>query len=248
MKIILSRKGFDQGSGGAPSPIIEGRPISLPIPATRHSHTTYNDLELGKLVEKITKEKINGEHLCHHDPQFEGHRCAFGQSGTAQSHLAKQGVGEGDVFLFFGLFSEENIQLQHHRIFGYLRVKEIRHLGAAPKEERIPGFKGIHPHMIGEWSALNTLYIGEGGVAGHASKKLCLTAEDEKRKSIWSVPSWLEKTNLSYHKNEERWLSGNKLKSVARGQEFVADIDKLTGLQKRAADKWLLDIIEEIKK
>lgn len=46
MRIIFSRKGFDTGSGGKPSPIVDGRPISLPIPATRNSRTTYAILAL----------------------------------------------------------------------------------------------------------------------------------------------------------------------------------------------------------
>ena len=35
MKIILSRKGFDSSSGGGPSPIVDGRCLSLPIPEVR---------------------------------------------------------------------------------------------------------------------------------------------------------------------------------------------------------------------
>ena len=33
-----------------------------------------------------------------------GWRPLFGQEGAAETHLANQGVGTGDVFLFFGLF------------------------------------------------------------------------------------------------------------------------------------------------
>jgi Nucleotide modification associated domain 3 len=35
MKVVFSRKGFNSSAGGAPSPIIDGRPISLPIPMRR---------------------------------------------------------------------------------------------------------------------------------------------------------------------------------------------------------------------
>lgn len=45
---------------------------------------------------------------------FEQGRCAFGQTGAAQSHLANNGVGIGDLFLFFGLFSESDGSARHH--------------------------------------------------------------------------------------------------------------------------------------
>jgi hypothetical protein len=106
VRIIFSRKGFDSGVGGVPSPIIDGRPISLPIPTNRRSETTYADLGLSEIVEAATKGRIAGTSLCHHDPMFEQGRCAFGQTGAAQAHLANNAVGVGDVFLFFGLFAE----------------------------------------------------------------------------------------------------------------------------------------------
>jgi hypothetical protein len=40
MKIVFSRKGLDSGAGGFPSPIIDGRPISLPIPTRIRSLQT----------------------------------------------------------------------------------------------------------------------------------------------------------------------------------------------------------------
>ena len=117
VRIVLSRKGFDTGSGGAPSPIIDGRPISLPIPTHHRSATTYDNLGLGDLVERVTRSKIGRTHLCHHDPMFTSGQCLFGQCGAAQSHLRNQGVGIGDVFLFFGLFTDESTAERHHRIF-----------------------------------------------------------------------------------------------------------------------------------
>ena len=65
MKLILSRKGFDSGSGKCPSPIIGGRPISMPIPASRNSSTTYSDVGLGEVVHKISRGRISVGHLCH---------------------------------------------------------------------------------------------------------------------------------------------------------------------------------------
>jgi Nucleotide modification associated domain 3 len=105
MKVVFSRKGFDSAAGKAPSPIIGGEPISLPIPTKGRSETSYVMMGLGKIVERITKGRIGAGDLCHEDPMFLNGRWAFGQRGRAQSHLEKNDVGVGDVFLFFGLFA-----------------------------------------------------------------------------------------------------------------------------------------------
>ena len=55
MRIIFSRKGFDSAAGKAPSPIIDGEPISLPIPTERRSETSYRLAGLGEIVEHMTK-------------------------------------------------------------------------------------------------------------------------------------------------------------------------------------------------
>lgn len=150
MRIIFSRKGFDSGAGGYRSPITDGVPVSVPIPTQRRSATTYDHLGLGELVQRVTKGRLTGASLCHHDPMFEAGRCAFGQTGAAQAHLQNNRISIGDVFLFFGLFSEPDQRDRHHRIFGYLRVEEIFAIGAAPDEATQPvGFTRPHPHTIG---------------------------------------------------------------------------------------------------
>lgn len=80
MRIILSRKGFDTGSGGTASPINGGRPISLPIPTSGRSMTSYDQLGLGDIVEKVTRGKIGRGHLCHEDPMFVSNQCIFGRA------------------------------------------------------------------------------------------------------------------------------------------------------------------------
>ena len=65
MRIVFSRKGFDSAAGGGPSPIVGGRPLSLPIPAGAASRTSYDALGLGE------GDKIDGvdgrEGLIGHD-------------------------------------------------------------------------------------------------------------------------------------------------------------------------------------
>ena len=46
---------------------------------------------------------------------------------------------------------------------------------------------------------------------------------------------------LSYHDRRDRWLRGGHLRSVARGQEFVADVGK-----RRAPRDWLAQVIAAI--
>ena len=243
MDIVFSRKGFDSGSGGYPSPIVKGRPISLPIPTERRSETTYDKLGLGDMVERITRGKITGDHLCHEDPMFADGRCAFGQTGAAQSHLSNQGVSVGDVFVFFGLFSDEATGEPHHRIYSFLNVQKTLTLGSQPKNNDVlAGFPRRHPHTIGEWNENNTLYVGEGVCCRSASNELRLTKFGNPV-SVWQTPPWLRQAGLSYHGREERWLGHDMLRSVGRGQEFVANIDAYP-----AAHEWLDQIIAEIKR
>lgn len=242
MKLILSRKGFDSGTGKAPSPIVEGRLVSLPIPADKNSETTYHNLGLGDLVAKQTRGRITGAHLCHADPAFHGGRCALGQTGAAQSHLQKQGVGIGDTFLFFGLFDNPDTQRCEHWIFGYLIVEAMRPVGTAPKPAALPeGISYPHPHSLGAWHANDMIYLGEGACGPRAHSGLRLTANNGLT-SIWRVPDWMKSCGLSYHGRPERWLGDGTLKTVGRGQEFVCDLSNSS-----EGRKWVARIIRLIR-
>ena len=218
MRIVLSRKGFDTGSGGASSPIIGGRPISLPIPTRRRSVTTYEHLGLGETVEQVTRGKIDRNHLCHEDPMFTGGQCYFGQCGAAQSHLRNQGVGIGDVFLFFGLFADEHTGERHHRVFGFMRVEGV----LSPSEAELGHLDRPHPHTLGEWNENNTIYRGDAAAAATAPDALRLTQPGGPLRQ-WIVPGWLRSAGLSFHGKPERW-GDDRLEVVARGQEFVANV------------------------
>jgi hypothetical protein len=243
MKVIFSRKGFDSAAGKAPSPIIGGVPISLPIPAKARSETTYRLAGLGKIVEQTTKGRVGADNLCHEDPVFSKGRWAFGQTGIAQSHLERSGVGVGDVFLFFGLFALPDGRDRHHRIFGYLEVEEVRRLGSRPRESDNPkGFLRRHPHTIGEWNENNTLYLGSGAKARTASAYLRLSKPGAPV-SVWNVPAWLKATGLTYHNDPVRWVSNRELRVASRGQEFVSDIG-----DQAVPRKWLRTIVATIQK
>ncbi len=241
MKVVFSRKGFDSSSGGGPSPLIGGGPVSIPIPTQHRSETTYGELGLGGIVESMSKGSYTKNSLCHYDPMFSDDRCAFGQTGAAQGHLTNQDVGVGDVFLFFGLFANLDRTDPHHRIFGYLKVERVVCLGSKPKLSDQPdGFKHRHPHTIDDWNDNNTLYLGTGRTAMATNPQLRLTAVGESV-STWKVPSWLRRTRLTYHSKANRWKEQNILQSASRGQEFVTDISGDTD-----ANRWLMNVLETI--
>jgi hypothetical protein len=243
MRIVFSRKGFDSGAGGFPSPIIGGTPMSLPIPTQRRSVTTYGDLGLGDIVERVTRGRLTRTSLCHHDPMFEDGRCALGQTGTAQAHLHSNGVTVGDVFLFFGLFAGADGRDRHHRMFGYLEVQSVNTLGAQPDASDQPsGFSRRHPHTVGEWNPNNTIYIGRGSVATTAPSCLRLSILGE-RVSRWRVPHWLRAAGLTYHGRPDRWSNDATLTVVGRGQEFISDISKTPD-----AAAWLEDVKAAIRR
>jgi hypothetical protein len=180
LKIVLSRKGFDSASGGAPSPILPtGKLVPLPIPATRDPHTydeiTINQIPLGALVEDLTR--IERTCRCHLDPDLDagslprlaGWRPAFGQIDAAQSHLARYRIGVGDLFLFFGWFRVVEQIGSHwryvrkapdlHVIYGWMQVGEVIALaGVDGTTEHLAPFAD-HPHLHGRDRPSNTLYL-----------------------------------------------------------------------------------------
>lgn len=240
MKIVFSRKGFDSSSGGGPSPIVDGRPVSLPIPAGTASRTTYSDLGLGELAAKASRERLGADDLCHHDPMFcDDGTCVFGQHSAAQTHLEGQGVGIGDVFVFFGLFAEEVTGERHHRIFGYLRVQEMIALASGVPDDLLDL---NHPHALAMHSSNDVIWRGKGRAANRASDALRLTVPGGPP-SLWQRPEWLKRGGLSYHDRPDRWIRGGRLRSVARGQEFVANIGR-----RSAPREWLERVIEEINR
>jgi Nucleotide modification associated domain 3 len=143
MRIIFSRKGFDQKAGAVASPIFpDGGMCSLPIPSegdqkhpptpkyrVRFKDLTYDDKDLGSIVKELTfnprsgKSRIKGDDYCHLDPDLIrgdlsrklGWLPMFGQSNAAAAHLLNHGVRAGDLFLFYGWFHRV------HDVQGHMR-------------------------------------------------------------------------------------------------------------------------------
>lgn len=265
MKIILSRKGFDSSSGGYASPILpSGKLISLPIP-DEDTTITYENLKIeGKTYYDIIRSlcgsqlKSGGGKLelsigttCHLDPDiFEdiyireaGWKGLFGQAGAAQSHLAKQEVSVGDLFLFFGWFrrtieKDGNLVFDpedkegRHIIYGYLQVGEIINLDG---NSEIESWMEYHPHIARKSNRKgNTLYVARENLSWNDNLKgygtfdyrddLVLTKVGCSR-SKWDLPEIFRNANISCH-SDENWQEGH-FKCVSRGQEFVVEENKL---------------------
>jgi hypothetical protein len=175
--VVLSRKGFDGGTGYVPSPILDdGKIVSLPIPDAAGT-VTYGDLELsghsyGKLVTDLkAKQKTrNGEmrfitpdDRAHLDPDLirdirqrkPGWRPAYGQCGKDATILRNHEVGKGDLFIFFGWFRRCELLDGAYR---FLRSEPDLHIvfgylrvGEVIQvlHDPIPVWAKDHPHLHG---------------------------------------------------------------------------------------------------
>lgn len=175
-RIVLSRKGFDSSSGGKPSPIFtDGRILSLPIPAPksynrsskRFLDISWDSQSIAPFVECLSNEK--GESWCHLDPDLRVEaiprhpewRPAIGQADGEQTHLAAHGVGQSDLFLFFGMFRRVEQDGTDgwrfvrtaptiHLLFGWLQVHEVLSLRTdADYERALRKYPWLsdHPHL-----------------------------------------------------------------------------------------------------
>lgn len=258
MKVIFSRKGFDSAYGGFPSPILpDGEMISLPIPS--RDFLRYSDLKIKngltycELMQQLRPtiktndewHRINEETRCHLDPDIyknvidrkQDWKPCFGQIDSAQSHLENQGVGENDLFLFFGWFRKTNIrngklefdprEKGKHAIFGYFQIGEIVKVN---REFKVPDWMSYHPHAseCRRSNDSNTIYIARpelswnkllpGAGRFEFREDLVLTKQGLSR-SKWCLPDCFIDAEISFH-NRASWKDGY-FQSAAIGQEFV---------------------------
>lgn len=256
--------------------------FSLPIPS-KHSPIRYAEItlcghSLGKVVPDLTKGTTKANSLAHLDPDLvpdalhprqPGWRGLFGQAGGSQTTLANEGVGVGDLFLFFGWFRRAE---QHggafrfvtgapnvHVLWGWMQIDKVFDV-ASIAPSMIPSWAAYHPHITNnEHMTNNTLYVAkerltldgvDTGVAGagvfpryHA--RLQLTKPGAAR-SRWTLPAWFhpgpDRPALGSHGDVARWVRAGdrvELQNVARGQEFVLDVDRYP-----EALPWIREIVE----
>ena len=264
MRVILSRKGFDSQYGGMPSPILpDGTLLSLPIPSKTDMETKYRDLYYGNssyydIIHTLSpNNKIKEEYNCHLDPDIRGAikdrptgwKPTFGQEKTALRHLQKQGVGIGDLFLFFGWFKQTEYiagQLRYkkdaldwHVIYGYLQIGEI-----IDTPTNIPAWLNGHPHAkMKRWNSPNVIYTASsklsflpqlpGAGCLQFSNGLVLTKEKCSRR-VWNLPDFFRQIPISYNANS--WKEDCFI-SAAKGQEFVFEAND-------NALEWIKDIVQ----
>lgn len=271
MKIIFSRKGFDSSAGGHASPILpDGRLVSLPIPSSGDK-LSYDGIEacpgksFGALLSDLgSKPRIDGKGA-HLDPDLvretrprrDGWLPNLGQIGAAGGHLRNQGVGPGDLFLFYGWFRHASIDdggrvgfvkdsPDLHVIFGYLQVGERL---AAQSLEALPAWLHDHPHATPARlaKATNTIYVAPPILAGSSAvtgggvfrfdDRLVLTKDGQSR-GRWNLnPEIFQRLEISYH-SPECW-QGDYFQSYPRAQEYVVKADQ------RAAD-WAMTLVQDL--
>lgn len=238
MKLILSRKGFDSGSGGCASPIFpDGSIISFPIPLPAAPHSMHaatrgnrHFLDRDILGDLTRRRRPSNRHSrrtrVHLDPYLTRYestpadqcwRPAFGQDGTAQSHLQNERVGIGDLFLFFGWFRrvercEEGWRYvvnspDVHVLFGWLQIEQLLDEQSIRARSAVPLWLADHPHIVDarRMERGNTVYIATdrlvvggrdlgpgGGTFERFGEHLRLTAPPEhaRGRSFWQLPRW----------------------------------------------------------
>src|SRR5258706_1321816 len=165
-------------------------------------------------------------------------------------------------------YEENNNPNGVHGFFGWLQVEEFWDVANNPMTKAMkeyPSWAWEHPHFrdggdcgYGRiYIATKKLAVGDktydlpgAGVFWRFTEKTQLTRNGEKR-SIWKLPDFFHNTResfLSYHGNAERWEHQEnswRLESVARGQEFVFDTNKLNPTERKAAWHWAIDLIQE---
>jgi len=196
-------------------------------------------------------------------------RPLFGQTGAAQGHLKKNDVKSGDIFLFFGLFQKviqlsgklvwNARSPRQHILWGWLQIDE-----ALKVDECNPSgyeWAKYHPHFHRNPDPNNTVYVArwrlslptvfpEGltgaGIFSRFSEQLMLTDPDAKSPTQWKLPRWFYPRDgqfpLTYHSNLDRWQRTQdnvRLKTVARGQEFILNTEEFP-----ESIEWLKNLLE----
>lgn len=263
MKIIFSRKGFDSSAGGFPSPIFpDGSLFSIPIPSSK-DNVLYSDLEMEyesetiqSILNDLTGHRIlhNKEHKtcdymaaiqrCHYDPMpIDGlTKIAFGQTGGSESHLRKNNIEKGDVFLFYGWFKQvekNNGSWRYkagakdiHVIWGWMSIGEIINLDDLHQKEmaseQYPDLID-HPHLAAWRKAPNRIYLsGDSGLLSYSGES-CLTAcERYQGRSTWQLPiSFNHPEAFTYLKRFTPCGDQVTIQIPGRGQEFILALEKI---------------------
>jgi hypothetical protein len=264
MRIILSRKGFDSGYGGCPSPILpDGTLLSLPIPSrndkTKFSDLFYEEKSLYQVIKDLKPgTKIKENYTCHLDPDIRDFKTTsnwvslFGQEGASQTHLMNNNISQDDIFLFFGWFRQTKIEdgiLKYvagspdlHIIFGYFQIGKL-----FDSFVKLPSKLSYHPH------ATRMRYEKKNNCIYQANEKLSMNSEIKGSgtfsitndliltkkgysRSKWDLPDFFKNVKISYH--TEKSFKTDYFDSAKIGQEFVIE-------ENEGIENWALNIIKK---
>lgn len=264
MKIILSRKGYDDKYGGKPSIILpdSNEMISFPIPVTNEiGESSSKIIILNTSLEQYFEElgHKNVKQIHHLDPDVRNEDGlkkigAFGQSGAALSHLLGNNVGKGDIFFFFGTFCKTyyvngkltyESMIPFHSIWGYLEVDKIvdpKTISSSYQSELL-----AHPHYLNrnnkKYDNGNAIFIGKNFGTFKFHEKLRLSKIGYK-KTCWSLPSYFKQVEITYNKEQHYGIqTDNRYETVSAsiGQEFIIDLDEEKDIE---IVTWAKDIIK----
>ena len=258
--------------GGVPSPIFpDGSLYSLPIPLVDEElGTTYGNLShgggrsrinIGRVVEDLTRDRPTrwtSDDYAYPSPdirepfqaQRDGKTGMVAAAGAQLGHLRKQGVGMGDIFLFFGLFRRvEQVRgrwrfvpraPQRHILYGWLQVGSIH----------VETWEGSGESAW--YVAADGLCLGGGlsapavGIFPSFDERLALSKPGGSA-SQWRLPRWFypepPRSCLTYHPRR-LWTRDDQYAYVQRrgpGQEFVLDLR-----QYPEALKWFSELVHDL--
>lgn len=215
----------------------------------------FDELEISdkiKMPSDSAQKGLQNINKFHFDPEIqtvENMRsyAAFGQSGSASSHLLNNGLQPGDVFLFFGTFKKtilENNKITYdsgmyeiHTIWGYMIVDDIIHVNKI--EDVVKKYTGIktHLHFINkeneEKNGNNIIICGKNFGTFDYEDKYRLTKLGYS-KTIWELPDFFRGADISYCNKVE---NPSRFKSAEIGQEFV-----VTNFDELKMKNWLIDL------
>lgn len=176
------------------------------------------------------------EWTCHFDPDLipsvlprhKNWSSLFGQASGSESHLQKNSVKEGDLFLFFGWFRKTHIidgALQFdsndkqgvHLIYGYMQID--CKFSKTINQENAKSWMNYHPHFrYGLWNdKLNAVYVGRKSLSWDINKPgfgifyyhqdLVLTDttlrnNPRRNRSFWRYELFPKDLSITYHKSK----------------------------------------------
>ncbi len=267
MKVIFSKKGFNKSIGQRPNPIMpDGTLLAVPLPGW-HSvllrKLESNGLDMEQIFEDLAVYDFY-DSGCHLDPDIrpelwsqgtpKGWRAIYGQTGTGHKYLKKQGVGVGDLFVFYAWFRPVEKNEENHlryvkntkdadMIYGYMQVGELAHGDELLKYE-------WHPHTdcyIRDDERDTVLYLAsdklvidgvDTGLPGFGafkySESLELTMPGQ-TKSNWKLPDFFKDVRISRH-DADSFKPEGYFQVSNRCEDFVVDDDP-------RVTEWIKDIL-----